>query len=146
MPLLVDYGQLLYFVFLEDVGSLLQVGRLRGRNQVVFGHHLVDQTVEVALETQVAVGYDTYQYLVLVDYGDTADVVFAHHRQSLAYRRAATDGHGVVNHTVFGTFHGVYLPGLGLDAHVFMNHANAAFAGDSDCQLCFGNGIHGRRN
>ena len=128
MSVFIDDRQFFDFIFLENIGSLFQIGRLRGDHQIVFGHHQVDEFVEIAFKTQVAVRHDTDQHPIVIDYRNTPDMKFFHHRQRIAYRRAAFDSHRIVNHTVLGTFYRVYLLGLRLDRHIFMDHTDTAFA------------------
>jgi len=108
-------GQLLDFVVEQHLGSVLQLG-LAGRNQsVAGGHDLADGTLHVALETQVAVGDDADEPAVAVDDRDTADFVLGHQVEGIAHGVVARNGHGVVNHAVFGALYSVHLTGLLLD-------------------------------
>ena len=124
---------------------MFQVGVVCG-DQFVFGHHLVDRTVHVTLETQVTVGHDTDQGLIFRYNRNAADVVLFHQHQGIAYGIVFADGDGVVDHAVLGTFDLAYLCGLLCDTHIFVNHTDTSFTGDSDCQLSFGHGIHSGRN
>ena len=84
---LVHHGQFLYLVLLQDVGSCHQVGLLMGGHEVVLRHDLIHGTVQAALEAQVTVGDDTHQPLLIIDDGDTADVVLGHDVEGLRHRR-----------------------------------------------------------
>ena len=57
-------------------------------------------------------------------------MVLLHHGQSVTHGLAALDGDRVVDHAVFGAFHGVDLTGLLGDGHVFVYDTDASFACD----------------
>ena len=133
-------------MLLQDAGGCFQIGRLVCDDQVLFCHHLVNRTVHVPLETQIAVRDDTHQMVRFVDDGNASDLILLHHSQSIADGLASRDGDGIIDHTVLGTFHTLDLLGLFSDRHVLMDHADTAFASDRDCHLRFGNRIHGSRN
>ncbi len=141
----VDNGQLLDLVVLEDVGSLLEGCAERGCHEVLASHHLVDTAALVALEAEVAVSDDTYELAALVYHGNAADVVFAHHAESVGHGRAFKDGDRVVNHAVFGTLYSMHLTGLLFYRHVFVNNAQAALACDRYGKLTLGHCVHSRR-
>ena len=139
---LVGHGELLDFIFLQNLRGGHEVGLLRGGHEVVLRHHLVDEFVEVAFEAEVAVGHDAHEAALVGHYGNTANVVFAHQRQRVAHGAAAANGHGVVDHAVFGTLHNSHLPCLFLDAHILVYHADTAFAGNGDGHFALGHGVH----
>ena len=142
LVVLVYHRQLLDLVLLQNLCGSLQVGCLVGRHNVLLCHHLVDALAEVFLETQVTIGHDAYQMAFIVHYRDTTDLVFGHQGQRVRNRRASFDGHGVVNHTVFGTLYDGYLTGLLLDGHVLVNDTDATFTGNGNGHLRFCNRIH----
>ena len=142
----IDNGQFLDFMTLEYIGSLLEGCAKRGCHKVVASHHLIDTAALVALETQVAVGNYTDQFAALVDHGNTTDVVLAHHAEGIGYRRTFEYGDGVVNHAVFSTLYGMYLAGLLLNRHVFMDNTQATLTGNGNGKLALGNRIHRRRD
>ena len=139
---LVGHGEFLDFIFLQNLRGGHEVGLLRGGHEVVLCHHLVDEFVKVALEAEVAVGHDAHEAALVGHYGNTADVVFAHQGQRVAHGAAPANGHGVVNHAVFGTLHNSHLPRLFLDAHVLVYHADTTFAGNGDSHFALGHGVH----
>ncbi len=130
---------------LQYVGSFFEACGLRGGDEVFGSHYFVDEALRVALEAEVAVCHDAHELAVVIDNGYAADVVFAHHAEGVGHGGAATNGHGVVNHAVFGAFHGVYLTGLFCYRHIFMNHAKTALARYGYSELGFCNGVHSRR-
>ena len=139
-------GQFLNLVALQNVGSGSEIGLYVGCHEILACHHVVDEFVEMTLETEVAVGDDTHEVVLLIHYGDTSDVVFRHDVEGVFHCLSATYCHGVVNHSVLGTLHDGHLTGLVFNRHVLVNHADTAFAryGDSHCRL--GDGVHGSRN
>ena len=144
--LLVHDGQLFNLVPLQNLGSIHQIGMLMGRHQVFFGHHLLDQTVQTAFKTQVTIGDNAYQTLLVVNNGYAANVVFSHDVKGLGNGAAAGNGHWVVNHTILGTLHDGHLTGLVLNTHVLVNDTDTAFTGNGNGHLALGHGVHGSSN
>ena len=143
MSLAVDYGQLLDFVFLQNLCGIVQVGLCGRRHQVLLGHHLVNALVRMTFETQVAVGDNAHQVSFIIDNGYAANVIFMHQFECVAHSLVALDGNRVVNHAVFGTLHDGYLTGLFFDAHVLVNHTDTAFAGNGNGHLRLCHRVHG---
>ena len=83
--LLIHHRQFLNLVLLQNLCSSSQVGLLVSGHQVLAGHHLVYFLVEPAFEAQVAVGDDAHQFSILVNHGNTANVVVAHHVQCILH-------------------------------------------------------------
>ena len=97
----------------------------------------------MAFKTQVAVGNDADEATFIVDHGDATDVVLVHQIQGIAHRFVTFDGNGVVNHTVFSTFHDGHLACLLLDAHVFVDNADTSLAGNGNGHLRLRYRVHG---
>ena len=74
-----------------------------GCNEVLFCHHVVDELVEMTLKAKVAVSNNTYEMALVVNNGDTSDVILGHHVESILYCLATTDSHRIVDHAVLGT-------------------------------------------
>ena len=142
----VNNGQLLYLVFLQNGSRSCKVCLDVSRYKILACHYLVDLTVESALESQVAVCNDTYQMVFVINDRNTTDMIFCHHGQSLSYGRTAADCNRVVNHTVLCTLNNGNLACLLLYRHVFVYNADTAFAGYgySHGRLC--HGVHCGRN
>ena len=138
---LINHGQLLNFVLLQNVSGFLE-GDLRGGDEAFARHHLGDGAVEATLEAQVAVGDDADQDVVAVHHGYAADVVFAHQVEGVFHGGVHMDGDGVANHAVFGAFHFAHLGGLLADGHVFVQHADTPLLRDGDGHAAFGDGVH----
>ena len=143
LALLVHHGQLLDLVLLQDVGSLGKGGAHMGGDELG-DHDLAQRALHVALEAQVAVGHHADEHAVLVHDGDAADAVLLHQVQGVLHLGILVEGHGVDNHAVLGTFHLAHLVGLTLDAHVLVQHADAALLGHADGHGGLGDGVHCR--
>ena len=146
MILVIDHGELLDLVLEEYLGGILKIGSRVGGDDVLGGHDLCDGERHILLETKVAVGDDTDQMFLGIDHGDTADAVVVHEFESIAHSLILGDGDGVEDHAGVGAFHLADLTGLGLDRHILVNYADTAFAGDSDCHRCLGDGVHCSRH
>ena len=115
-------------------------------HQVFAGHHLIDGTSHITLETQVAIGDNTHQATIVIHHGDAADMIFVHQVERILHGASELDGDRVINHAVFGTFDNGHLARLLLDTHVLVDDTDSAFA-------CYGNGhsrlrhrVHGSGN
>ncbi len=73
-------------------------------------------------------------------------MILFHHLQGIADRAAPEYGHRIINHAVFSTLHGMYLPGLFLNRHVFVDNADAPLAGYGNGHLGLCDRVHGRRH
>ena len=56
-----------------------------GGHEILLRHDLLDGTVKTTLKTQVAVGDDTLEVLLIVDYGDTTDMILRHDVEGLSH-------------------------------------------------------------
>ena len=139
----VYHGKFLNFVLLQNFTRARKIGGRVGRHEVFARHHFVNLAIVILFKAQVAVGHNTHELHVVVHYGDTADVIFGHERQGIADCFSALDGHGIVDHAVFGTLHDGHLASLLFDRHVFVNHTDAAFTSDGDRHGGFGHSVHG---
>ena len=83
--ILVNNREFLNLVALKNFGSLLEIGALSCCDKVFFCHHLIDAASKVALETQITVGYNTDKIVVAIDHRDSADMILAHHIQSIVH-------------------------------------------------------------
>ena len=73
-------------------------------------------------------------------------MVFGHHVKSLAHSASAEYRYRIIDHSVFGSFDGMHLPGLFFDRHILVNHADSAFAGYGYGQRALCHGVHGGRD
>ena len=117
-----------------------------GCHQIVLRHDLLHGTVETALKAQVAVCHDTHEVLVVVDHGDTSDMILRHDVQSLCHRRSQGDRDRIIDHAVLSTLHDSHLTRLVLDGHILVNNTDTTFTcnGDGHLRLC--HSIHGSRH
>ena len=138
----VNHGKFFDFVVLENFCCFFEVGRLACGDDIVLCHHFIDYTVEVFLKAKVTICNNTHESHIIVNHRYSTNLVFLHHVERIDYARSLLDGYGVVNHAIFSALHGVNLAGLFLNAHVFVDNTNAAFASNRDCKLSLGYGIH----
>ena len=117
-----------------------------GCDEVFACHDILDRTVYVLFETEVAIGYNAFQVTFIIDNGYSADVIFGHQLEGIANAAAQLDGDGVVDHAVFSAFHDGNLSGLFLYTHVFVDDANAAFASNGNRHRSFSYRIHRGRH
>ena len=73
--ILVNNGQFLNLILLQNLCCCHQVSLLMGCHEMVFRHNLLHRTIQTALETKVTVGDDAYEVLLIIDHGDTADMI-----------------------------------------------------------------------
>ena len=112
------------------------------RNQILARHHFVDAFIQTTLETQVSVGDNTHQMVLVINHRNASDVVILHNRKGILHRASASDGHRVIDHPILGTFYCGYVMRLFIDAHILMDDADTAFAGDGNSHRRFGDGVH----
>ncbi len=129
----VNYRKFLDFVTLENLGRLFEIGRLTRGDEVVACHYFADGEIHIAFEAKVTVGNDSDQKSLIVNHGNTADVILFHHCKSISDRFIPANGHGVVDHAVFSAFHRMDLTCLFGDRHVFVDDPDTSLAGDCDC-------------
>ena len=84
--ILVDHGQLLDLVLLQNLGSSDQVGLLMGGHEIILRHDLLNGTIQATLETKVAVGHDTHEVIIIVNHGDTTNMILRHNIEGLRHR------------------------------------------------------------
>ncbi len=83
--ILVDHGQLLNLVLLQNLGSCNQVSLLVGSHEIILRHDLLNGTIQATLETKVAVGHDTHEVIIIVNYGDTTNMILRHNIEGLRH-------------------------------------------------------------
>ena len=82
---LVDDREFLDFVLLKNIGCGHEVGLLVGGNEVVFRHNLIDRAVQTTFKAQVTVGNDANEPFVIVDNGNTTDMILRHNVKCLRH-------------------------------------------------------------
>ena len=143
MVILVNDRQLLNLVLLQYLGCCHQVGLLMGGHQVVLRHNLINRTVEPTFETQVTIGHDTYKSFVIINNGNTTNMILCHDLKGLSNCRATWNGDGVVNHTILCPLDNSHLTCLVLNSHVLMNNTNSSLTGNGNSHLTLGHRVHG---
>ncbi len=137
----------LNLVFLKNLSSRFQVGRLVCSHQFFFRRHdKVDMFCHISFKTQISVSDNTHQVTFIIHHRDTADFVFRHDVQCILNSRTSFNRHRVINHTIFGTLHDSDLSCLFFDRHIFVNHTDTAFTSNGNSHFRFGNRIHGSRH
>ena len=85
MVVLIHHGQFLDLVFLKYLRSGGKVGLLMCCHEMILRHNVIDLLVEMTLEAQVTVGDDTHEMVVVVNHGNTANMIFGHHVESVLH-------------------------------------------------------------
>ena len=126
----------------EDLLGLGQGGALGGGDQVLLGHHVVDELGHIGLKLHVAVGDDTDETAVVAD-GHAGDAVLGHQPVGLGQGVARAQPERVGDNAVLTALDHVHLLSLLADGHILMDDADAALPGDGDGHAVLGDGIHG---
>lgn len=124
-------GEFLFSGFRENSLCLLQGNANLCGNQVLGGHGFLDFLGEIRLEFQIPVGNDTHQFAVFCD-GNTGNAEFCHQIVGVLQRMLRREIEGVGNDTVLRTLYLVYLVGLLLDGHVFVNDSDTSLTRHGD--------------
>ena len=135
-------GKFLYLVLLQNLSSCFEVCLNVGCDQIFASHYILNRSVYILLETEVAIGYNAFQVAFIIHNGNAANMIFRHQLESITNATAQLDGNGVVNHAVLCAFHDGNLSSLLLDTHVFVDDTNATFASNRNSHRSFGDCIH----
>ena len=81
---------------------------------------------------------------IVVNNGNTADMILRHDVEGLCDRSTQRDRYRVIDHTVLRTFHDSHLTGLVVNRHILVNNADTTLTSDGDGHLRFCDGVHGR--
>ena len=142
MVLAVHDGQLLNLVAAEDLTGLLEGGALGSGDQVVLGHHVVNELRHVGLKLHITVGDDTNELAVVAD-GHTGDAVLRHQLVCLSQGVAWAEEEGVGDNAVLTALDHVHLLGLSADGHILVDDTQTAFPGQGDGHPGLGDRVHG---
>ena len=145
LAIVINNGQLLNLVGQQHLGSRLKVGLVSGYD-ILLGHHLVNLALHIALEAQVAVGNDTDKHTLVINNGNTANLVLLHKLESITHSVLLLDGYGVVNHTTLGTLNTAHVGSLCRNRHILVDNADTALASQRNSKSSLGYGIHSRRH
>ena len=144
LVVLIDYGELLYTVLLEDGLGFVKRRADKAGDKPALGHDLIDAAAHIGLKLHVAVRDDADELASLVNDGHTGDAELRHERVSVTEGVSGAEVERICNNAVFGALDQIDLLGLMLNAHVLMDDANAALSRDRDRHAVLGDGIHSR--
>ena len=142
MEVLVHDGQLLHLVAAEDLLGLGQGGTLGSGDQVLLGHHVVDELAHIGLELHVAVCDDADELAVVAD-GHAGDAELGHQLIRLRQGVAGGQPEGICNDPVLRALDHIHLLSLLADGHIFVDDPDPALTGDGDGHAVLCHGIHG---
>ena len=140
--LTVDYWQFLNLIFLQNVRSCSKVSLLMSCNKILLGHHIINELIQMTLETKVTIGNNTHEMILLIDYRNTTDMVVCHHTKRILHSTPLADSNRIINHTILSSLHDSYLTCLVFDAHILMNHTDTTFTCNRYRHRALRNGIH----
>ena len=129
---LVYNGQFFYLVFLKNLCRSNQISLLMRSHKVLFCHHFINLFIHTTLKTQVAIGHDTYEFIIVIDYRNTTNVVIMHQLKSILNRTSTTNCHRIINHSVLSTLYNCHLMCLFFYRHILVDNAYSTFTGDGD--------------
>ena len=118
-------------VLVEQLLGFFEGNAHRSSHQSVLGHDLGDLQVHIGFEAQVTVGDDSHQNAVF-DHGQPGNPVFGSQFQHIGDLLVRFDRHRIDNHAAFRLLDLVHFLSLAFRAHVAMDDADSAFAGDAD--------------
>ena len=96
-------------------------------------------------QSYVRVEFYSHQATVIVNHGDTTDMVLRHDFEGLSHGASQWNSDGVVDHTILSTLYNRYLACLVVYRHVLVNHSDTSLTGDGNSHLAFGYCIHSCR-
>ena len=142
VEVLVHDGQLLYLVLAQDLLGLGQSSSLGGGDQVLLGHHVVDELAHIGLKLHITVGDDADELAVVAD-GHTGDAVLGHQLVGLSQSVAGSQPEGIGDNAVLRALDHIHLLSLLADGHILMDDTDTTLTGDGNGHAVLGNGIHG---
>ena len=142
----VDNGKFFNFVLLEYLCRFLQVCTFGGGNQPLAGHNLFDLFVHPTFKTQVAVGDNTDQGVIIIHNGNASNFKLFHQIESILYGFVWLNRHGSINHPVFCSFYHFHLARLLRNGHILVNYTDTAFPGNGNSHGSLRHCIHGCGN
>ncbi len=114
-----------------------------GSHQVLACHNFVNQTIVIALKTQIPVSNDANQVIFLIYNWNSTDMVFAHQFDCICHCATSSNCDWIIYHTILGTFHNGYLACLFFDAHILVYNADTTLACDCNGHGRFCDCVHG---
>ena len=112
---------------MQQLGYLAERGVLASRHEISLRRHDVrDRHIHAGLETNVAAGDDADE-IVAAHHGNAGDAVLAGEFHQVAHGGLRVDHDGVADDAAFELFDGPDFARLGLQRHVLVDDADAAF-------------------
>ena len=143
----IDERKFLDTVLIENAPRFFEAGvARRGDQPVARRHHVRDTGVGAIQVADVAAGDHAFEPPLCVDDREAGEAVFGHYRANVIDRVLFANGVGFLNHRVFRALDPGNHRRLLVDRARAVDHAHAAFAGQCDRQIVFGNRVHRRRN
>ena len=134
-------------VLIENPAGFLQAGVRRGGDELFARrHHIGDDGVEAIEIADIAAGDHAFEAAVGIDDGKSGEAVFRHDGADVIDGVLLADGVGFLDDRVFRALDPGNHRRLFVDRAGPVDHAHAAFAGEGDRQIVFGNRVHRRRN
>jgi hypothetical protein len=128
---------------LQDFFGFVEGRAYRNGDEIILGHHRADRLIEIAFETQIAIGENADEARATGDW-QARHFVLVHDVERLADGKLGRDGDRVNDHAAFRALYAVHFLGLAVNSHVAMNETDAALARDGDGQARVRDCVHGR--
>ena len=139
---IVHHQHTLDAVFVHQVARFVAVGVFLDDDEPFARRHDIgDGLVEIALETQVAIGHDTHDLLAL-QHWQAGYLVLPGQIEHVAHGHIRCDGNGILHHAAFETLDLGDLCRLLFGGHVLVYDADAAFLRQGDRQMRLCDGVH----
>ena len=142
MVCIIHNRKFLNLVLLKNLSSCCQVGLLMGSNKILRSHHLIYLFVEMTLETQVTICYNTNQMVFVINNRNTTNMIVMHHIKSILHCASATNSDWIVNHSILGTLYNGHLACLLLNRHVLVDNTDTSLTSYGYGHRRLGNSIH----
>ena len=110
-----------------------------------FRHDARDRLAQLIGKTQITIGDDALQLVVVIHHRNARDIVLLGEEAGGFYGLILLDGDGVPHHASFVFLDEADLLGLFLRGEIFMNHPNSPRLRHADGKTGFGDGVHRRR-
>ena len=123
--ILIYNGQLLNFMPAQDLLGLCQCGTFRCSDQILLGHHAVDQLGHIGLKFHIPVGNDANQLPVVAD-RHAGNLILGAQFVRLRQRVAGSQPERICNNAILTALDHVHLLSLSLNGHILVDDADTA--------------------
>jgi len=145
--ILVDEGQLLDAIVMQDTAGLVKAGLDRcGDEALARSHRGGDRSRLIFDEPDVATRDHADEDAGLIDDRESVDPFFPHNFLEPGEGNVSTGCERINDHCIFRALHLRDHVGLIANGHVAMDHAKTSLAGQSDGEPVFGHRVHRRRD